>query len=107
MSRTWGPGDTVGCGVDALRRFVFFTLNGELVGPLPLFPPSFPFIVIAGMAPVIEFSMRNNPVFPVLGLDTSDTVHVNFGREPFACTLHDLEEEAFQRYNGLVVIHWW
>ena len=28
---TFGVGDTIGCGINYLRRTVFFTLNGELL----------------------------------------------------------------------------
>lgn len=30
--RTWGEGDTVGCGVDFAKGITFFTLNGNYLG---------------------------------------------------------------------------
>ncbi|WVQ76931.1 hypothetical protein IAR50_006610 [Cryptococcus sp. DSM 104548] len=40
FSEGWGEGDTVGCGVDYIRKTAFFTKNGRLMGTKQLDLPS-------------------------------------------------------------------
>ncbi|KAF1335499.1 Ran-binding proteins 9/10, partial [Globisporangium splendens] len=70
-------GDTVGCGVrrsgsDQTRSSVFFTNNGDLL-------PS-------GDR---DIASDYDDWFPVVGVDSPNAVHVNFGQEPF-------------RYDGVI-----
>eukprot|EP00908_Phaeocystis_cordata_P005071 Transcript_15501.p1 GENE.Transcript_15501~~Transcript_15501.p1 ORF type:complete len:368 (-),score=111.46 Transcript_15501:154-1257(-) len=70
QSTAYGPtfrsGDVVGCGISTASRRVFFTLNGEYLGP--------------------AFTARPQqlPLFPVVGIDSFAPVRFNFGAEPFA-----------------------
>ncbi|GLD91586.1 hypothetical protein PINS_up000119 [Pythium insidiosum] len=70
FSVPFGAGDTVGCGIrrdlEAQRTFVYFTNNGDL---------------IPGGDMQIECS--HTDWFPVVGLDSLDAIHMNFGQEPF------------------------
>eukprot|EP01116_Phalansterium_solitarium_P011139 TRINITY_DN26749_c0_g1_i1.p1 TRINITY_DN26749_c0_g1~~TRINITY_DN26749_c0_g1_i1.p1 ORF type:complete len:425 (-),score=77.42 TRINITY_DN26749_c0_g1_i1:65-1339(-) len=69
----FGPGDTVGCGFDFADDTVFFTKNGK---PLP----------VAFVRVPAAWSL-----YPVVGLDTNDTITFNFGDRPF---LYDFVEPA-------------
>jgi len=71
---TFGPGDTVGCGWNSGKQYIFFTKNGKNLG------------TIAGVT--------ESELFPVIGMDTLNTVHVNFGAEPFVFDLNQAEEFA-------------
>jgi hypothetical protein len=81
QGRHFGPtfdiGDTVGCGVrrsssDETRSSVFFTNNGDLL-------------------PSGDRDILSDYVdwYPVVGVDSPNAVHVNFGQEPF-------------RYDGVI-----
>ena len=67
---TFGRGDVVGCGVDRASGAVFFTKNGAFLGATPL-----------------KEAHLLQPLYPTVGLDHGDAVHVNFGAEPFAYDL--------------------
>lgn len=72
MLREFGPsfgrGDVVGCGIDHVMRGIFYTLNGRFLGyawtELPL-------------------ELLERDMYPVVGIDTNDYIHCNFGTEPF------------------------
>ncbi|KAJ0405219.1 hypothetical protein ATCC90586_001171 [Pythium insidiosum] len=70
FSVPFGPGDTVGCGIrrdlSANRTFVYFTNNGDLI-------PSGD----------MQIECSHADWFPVVGLDSMDAIHINFGQEPF------------------------
>lgn len=79
MLRKFGPaygrGDVVGCGIDHVMRGIFFTLNGEFLG-----------YAWSGLPQeVLERDM-----YPVVGIDTNDLIHCNFGNEPFTYDLKSL-----------------
>ncbi|CAB9517463.1 Ran-binding protein 9 [Seminavis robusta] len=65
---SFGRGDVVGCGIDHVMRGIFYTLNGKFLGyawtDLPL--------------EILERDM-----YPVVGIDTNDLIHCNFGTESF------------------------
>jgi len=79
----FGPGDTVGCGLDYARGRVFFVKNGVFLG--------YAFDVSRHM------NMQNNGskgskkkgeeevfgLYPTVGVDTECPVFVNFGEYPF------------------------
>lgn len=71
FSRAYGIGDRVGCGVRrdirTSRSFVSFTNNGDV-------------IPMGDMGVECE----HGAWYPVVGLDSMDAVHFNFGQEPFA-----------------------
>ena len=79
MLRKFGPsygrGDVVGCGVDHVAAGIFFTLNGEFLGyawtDLPL-------------------EMLQKDLYPIVGVDTNDFVHCNYGTEPFVYDLKSM-----------------
>ena len=66
----FGHGDVVGCSVDRASGSVFFTKNGAYLGATPL-----------------SRDHLRGPLYPTVGLDHGDAVHVNFGAEPFAYDL--------------------
>eukprot|EP00549_Striatella_unipunctata_P004853 CAMPEP_0118725268 /NCGR_PEP_ID=MMETSP0800-20121206/33048_1 /TAXON_ID=210618 ORGANISM="Striatella unipunctata, Strain CCMP2910" /NCGR_SAMPLE_ID=MMETSP0800 /ASSEMBLY_ACC=CAM_ASM_000638 /LENGTH=264 /DNA_ID=CAMNT_0006633953 /DNA_START=253 /DNA_END=1044 /DNA_ORIENTATION=+ len=61
---TYGPGDTVGCGVDYRNAAIFFTLNGTFLGH------------------VWKVSTRQD-FFPIVGTDAGCPISCNFGQEGF------------------------
>ncbi|KAK5653004.1 hypothetical protein OQA88_9290 [Cercophora sp. LCS_1] len=69
----YGPGDTVGCGVDLSKKEMWWTLNGER----------------------LDFTMSNveGRLFPVVGLCEKVALETNFGTEPFKWKRPDEEEE--------------
>jgi len=61
----FGTGDTVGMGIDYVRRGVFVTKNGELLG-----------LVFDGLK---NDYLATTDLYPVVGMDCKDTVVVNYG----------------------------
>ena len=68
---TYGPGDTVGCGLErraaGIPSRVFFTLNGRFLG--------------------YAFDGSEEELYPTVGVDTECPVFVNFGESPFVFNL--------------------
>jgi hypothetical protein len=62
----FGPGDTVGCGIDYISKGIFYTLNGKFLG--------YAF-------KDIDNSVLQTDLYPVVGLDTNCPIHVNFGTD--------------------------
>ena len=60
----FGPGDTVGCGIDYVSRGIFYTLNGKFLG-------------YAWES--ISDEVLQKDLFPVAGIDTNSPIHMNFG----------------------------
>mmetsp|Transcript_20295 Transcript_20295/g.33093 ORF Transcript_20295/g.33093 Transcript_20295/m.33093 type:complete len:408 (-) Transcript_20295:163-1386(-) len=85
---SFGPGDTVGCGLDYALQKVFFVKNGEFLG--------------------YAFDVRREDVegglFPTVGVDTECPVFVNFGEYAFKFDLRGFasggdEEEEEKEYT--------
>jgi len=64
--KPFGPGDTVGCGIDLICGLVFFTLNGQFID----------------VAFQIQFGHKS-ALYPTVGVDTAHSIHFNFGTKPF------------------------
>ena len=68
-TESWGPGDTVGMGVDYVSKTIFVTKNGRFLGSAyDVFHTDF---------------LANQDLYPVVGMDSKDTVHVNYGAKQF------------------------
>ncbi|KAL7550765.1 hypothetical protein ACHAWF_017007 [Thalassiosira exigua] len=65
---SFGPGDTVGVGLDYVTRRVFFTNNGKLVRFSSL---------------KVKKNVVERGLFPTIGVDTSRPIFINFGQQPF------------------------
>jgi len=68
----YGPGDTVGCGIDYISKGIFYTLNGEFLGYA---------------WERISDDILQKDLFPAVGIDTNSPIHLNFG---------SADSEAFQ-----------
>jgi len=79
MVRSYGPvfgvGDTVGCGIDYLKREIFFTINGKTLG----------------------FAWKDidlsDPYYPTVGIDTQNPIELNFGSAPFAFDINSFSTD--------------
>jgi len=68
----YGPGDTVGCGIDYISKGIFYTLNGEFLG--------------YAWERISDVILQKD-LFPAVGIDTNSPIHLNFG---------SADSEAFQ-----------
>lgn len=75
----FGPGDTVGCGLEYSSKKIFFVKNGEFLG--------FAFDVLRD--DVIERGL-----YPTVGVDTECPLFVNFGAHPFCFDLATFAKEG-------------
>ncbi|CAM9591189.1 unnamed protein product [Chrysoparadoxa australica] len=80
LGATFGPGDTVGCGITNMG--VFFTLNSSVV-------------VEYNRAP------RDWPLYPVIGLAGYVEIKVNFGGTPF---VYDLQGHQQRLWRDVAVL---
>lgn len=88
----FGPGDTIGCGIDYAKKGIFFTLNGTFLG--------------YGWEGNVEEEILKNDMYPVVGVDTNCPVHLNLGGDvPFAFDLASFivkdEEAIVSNYRWL------
>mmetsp|Transcript_8919 Transcript_8919/g.21799 ORF Transcript_8919/g.21799 Transcript_8919/m.21799 type:complete len:635 (+) Transcript_8919:132-2036(+) len=60
----YGPGDTVGCGIDYVSKGIFYTLNGAFLGYA---------------WERVSDKILLEDLFPVVGIDTNSPIHLNFG----------------------------
>jgi hypothetical protein len=65
---SFGPGDTVGCGLEYSTRKIFFVKNGIFLG---------------WAFEKIDKEMVERGLYPTVGVDTECPIHVNFGQVPF------------------------
>ncbi|KAJ2157431.1 hypothetical protein GGF46_004512 [Coemansia sp. RSA 552] len=86
----YSTGDTVGCGMDFMRRRIFFTLNGLFLG--------------------YAFDALSSPkdLYPCVGMRTpAEHVTANFGREPFVFDIDgyvaSAREEALRQVHAAPV----
>jgi len=64
-TESFGPGDTVGMGVDYVAKTIFVTKNGRFLGyAYDVFTMKF---------------LATKDLYPVVGMCSKDTVHVNYG----------------------------
>ena len=70
----YGPGDTVGCGLEYISSRIFFTKNGKFLG--------------------YEFNVGKDVVesglYPTVGVDSECPIFVNFGERPFCFDLNTI-----------------
>ena len=60
----YGPGDTVGCGIDYISKGIFYTLNGAFLGYA---------------WEDLSDDLLLEDLYPVVGIDTNSPIHLNFG----------------------------
>ena len=82
--RPFGPGDAVGCGVDYATQGIFFTCNGSFLG-------------YAWKELNVDF-LAENPLYPVVGVDSGHPVNINYGNKPFE---YDLTTHSM-KYSSLI-----
>lgn len=75
---SYGPGDTVGCGIDYESRGIFFTINGRFLG-----------YAWRGLGDDIIM----NDLYPTVGIDSNWPVAWNFGNQPFAFNLSSFNKQ--------------
>lgn len=77
----YGPGDTVGCGVNYMNGGIFFTLNGEFLG-----------YAWTGLGAIRGGMKRKDAggseeLYPTVGVDSACPLACNFGERAFAFDL--------------------
>ena len=81
FGKTYGVGDTVGCGIDYSHGdgggAIFFTLNGEFLG--------------YAWTNVAAISLGED-MYPTVGVDSNCPLEINFGSHPFAFDLGSFVE---------------
>lgn len=85
----FGPGDTVGCGIDYVSRGIFYTLNGKFLGYA---------------WENISNEVLQKDLFPVVGIDTNSPIHMNFGSVdsgPFQFDLSDFMKKHEKQISSL------
>jgi len=81
----FGPGDTIGCGIDYISKSIFYTLNGEFLG---------------NAFGNIDKNILQTDLYPVVGLDSNSPIHLNFGtdKEAFQFDLSDF----IMKHKGII-----
>jgi hypothetical protein len=82
---TYGPGDTVGCGLDYISRRIFFVKNGVFLGYAfgnrhDGFGSNSDHISKSGR---LSKTIVNSGLYPTVGIDSKYPIAVNFGERPF------------------------
>ena len=82
---TYGPGDTVGCGLDYITRRIFFVKNGVFLGYAfgnrhDDFGRNSDHISASGR---LSKAIVNSGLYPTVGIDSKCPIAVNFGERPF------------------------
>ncbi|CAJ1966282.1 unnamed protein product [Cylindrotheca closterium] len=65
----YGPGDTIGCGVDYNTGGIFFTKNSKLLG--------------FAWKKIDTNFLAKTDLYPVVGIDSEDSISINYGHQPF------------------------
>jgi len=77
----YGPvfsaGDTVGCGIDFFAGYIFFTCNGQFLGP--------------AFRTVVDL-----PLYPVIGCGSTCPLVANFGARPFVFDVRAFERAVWK-----------
>ena len=76
----FGPGDTVGCGLEYSGRKIFFVRNGEFLG--------------YAFKRVGKCVLRKG-LYPTVGVDTKCPLFVNFGERPFRFDLRGFIKDGY------------
>ena len=81
IGTAFGPsfscGDTIGCGIDYINQSIFYTKNGDFIGT--------------------AFTHVSGALYPVVGVDSSDIISVNFGLSPFLFDVDSYEKHVVEK----------
>jgi hypothetical protein len=84
----FGPGDIVGCGVDYVTGSIFFTRNAKFLG--------------CGWQGLGVDFLSQTDLYPVVGIDSEDSVSMNYGHKPFE---FDLSEYCTKYHRSLSALY--
>jgi len=75
----FGPGDTVGCGINFRTGIAFFTRNGAYLGPA-----------------FRDSGIRTTKIYPIIGMKKpNEHITANFGQDPFVFDIIDHMQVTF------------
>jgi hypothetical protein len=87
---SYGPGDTVGCGLDYASRRIFFVKNGVFLG----YAFGDGCDDISGGGGGLSRRIMDRGLYPTVGVDTECPISVNFGERPFMFNLRGFSSAA-------------
>ena len=77
----FGPGDTIGCGLEYNSRKIFFVKNGQFLG-------------YAFDGKSVRKEDVEDGLWPTVGVDTECPIFMNFGERPFVFDLRSFALQA-------------